>query len=393
MVKKNNFLGINNNSTGISTHLAKPLVNNVRDSLLDNRTLYENELKDILGSKESEFDSQRASELVNALLKDFEDDAKNLSKNTWASIVNNWRVFDTWCTRENVNALPASVPTFLLFLDEKSKTHKANSLQVYRWAVNTMHLAAGLPSPTDALKVKLRMKSIKSQKAQDGEMIAQAEAFRESHLTALIALCKDSDKLIVLRDLALLTIAYETLLRESELARIEFKHIKYQADGRAVIIIPFTKTNQSGENDTAMISREALTILDRYIQVGSIDSLTPEQDKNTKKLVPNYIFKKILKSGKVDDTNSTTPLCGYSIDKIFIKAHKMLKLHNFTLIRDAKVWSGHSARVGACQDLLAAGYSPLAVQQAGRWSSIDMVYRYGRVILAAESAMAQARNK
>jgi integrase len=370
-----------------------PAVKNVRDSLLDNRSLYENELKQLLNQEEKVFDSQRASELVNALLKDFENDADDISPNTWASIVNNWRIFDEWCKKTGVNALPASVPTFINFLDDKAKMYKPNSLQVYRWAVHTMHLAAGLPSPTEAVKVKFKMKGIKAKKAASGEMTTQATAFREIHLNALDELMGASDKLIDLRDLALMTMAYETLLRESELARIEFKHIDYQSDGRAVIMIPFTKTNQSGENDTAMISSKALTILDKYMSMAGLDeSEISEKYNDEGNAQPNYIFKKLLKSGKLD-TNFYTPLSGYSIDKIFNKAHKLLKLHKYSLIRNSKPWSGHSARVGACQDLLAAGYSPLEVQQSGRWSSIDMVYRYGRVILASESAMAKARNK
>lgn len=32
-------------------------------------------------------------------------------------------------------------------------------------------------------------------------------------------------------------------------------------------------------------------------------------------------------------------------------------------------WSGHSARVGASQDLAADGYNTLEIMQAGRWTS------------------------
>ena len=51
--------------------------------------------------------------------------------------------------------------------------------------------------------------------------------------------------------------------------------------------------------------------------------------------------------------------------------------------------SGHSARVGAAQDMVAAGFELPAIQQAGRWKSTAMVSRYGERLLARRSAAAQ----
>ena len=51
--------------------------------------------------------------------------------------------------------------------------------------------------------------------------------------------------------------------------------------------------------------------------------------------------------------------------------------------------SGHSARVGAAQDMIAAGIELPAILQAGRWNSIAMVNRYGERLLARRSGAAQ----
>ena len=51
--------------------------------------------------------------------------------------------------------------------------------------------------------------------------------------------------------------------------------------------------------------------------------------------------------------------------------------------------SGHSARVGAAQDMVAAGFELPTIQQAGRWKSTAMVSRYGERLLARRSAAAQ----
>ena len=51
--------------------------------------------------------------------------------------------------------------------------------------------------------------------------------------------------------------------------------------------------------------------------------------------------------------------------------------------------SGHSARVGATQDMIAAGIELPAILQAGHWKSPAMVSRYGEHLLAGQGAAAR----
>ena len=51
--------------------------------------------------------------------------------------------------------------------------------------------------------------------------------------------------------------------------------------------------------------------------------------------------------------------------------------------------SGHSARVGAAQDMVAGGIELPAILQAGRWKTTAMVNRYGERLLARRSGAAQ----
>ncbi|MBL6459536.1 tyrosine-type recombinase/integrase [Belnapia sp. T6] len=50
--------------------------------------------------------------------------------------------------------------------------------------------------------------------------------------------------------------------------------------------------------------------------------------------------------------------------------------------------SGHSARVGMAQDLVAGGADLVAVMQAGRWKSPTMPARYAERLLANRGAVA-----
>lgn len=76
------------------------------------------------------------------------------------------------------------------------------------------------------------------------------------------------------------------------------------------------------------------------------------------------------------------------VDRVFLWAFESVV--NDLYDRALPAWSGHnSVRIGAAQDLLAAGYSIAQIQQSGRWKSPIMVLRYGKDILAKESAMAK----
>jgi hypothetical protein len=60
---------------------------------------------------------------------------------------------------------------------------------------------------------------------------------------------------------------------------------------------------------------------------------------------------------------------------------------------ERKEWeriSGHSARVGAAQDLLALNISLASVMQTGRWKDTRMPMRYAERVLATRGGMAQA---
>ncbi|WP_448208291.1 tyrosine-type recombinase/integrase [Azospirillum sp. sgz302134] len=60
---------------------------------------------------------------------------------------------------------------------------------------------------------------------------------------------------------------------------------------------------------------------------------------------------------------------------------------------DSALVSGHSLRVGAAQDLTAAGFGLPAIQQAGRWKSPGMPARYAATIVPKQGAMAQLAGK
>lgn len=358
---------------------SKPDINprKVNDLLLDDVSIMQNELRSLLDSDIETANFDRISELISMLLHDFELSSSDMKANTLKSLNQNWYQFCKWCTGVSIVPIPCSVDHFKKYILEHSTRVKFNTLKVYSWAVQTMHLAAGLPSPTESLTIKKMFENIESSKLTDGEFTTQASAFNEAHLEVLTQVFSQSKKLIELRDLALLTMSYESMLRESELARATFEQISFTRDGRGILLVPITKSRHSGEPDKVILSLRCLDLIDHYVTLAGIERT-------------GLIFRKVHKSNKIGLQNN--PLSGVAIDNIFQNAFSVVSEYSPGLVRGCVPWSGHSARVGACQDLLAAGYSPLEVQVSGRWSSPAMVYRYGRDILAEDGAMAKFRS-
>jgi hypothetical protein len=93
------------------------------------------------------------------------------------------------------------------------------------------------------------------------------------------------------------------------------------------------------------------------------------------------IFVRVHGSAGVGD-----PLTAQIVTAVFRKVGQWIGL-------ERKEWenlSGHSARVGAAQDLLALNIDLSSVMQAGRWRDTRMPMRYGEKVLASRGAMARA---
>lgn len=331
---------------------------------------------------------QKIQDAIHHLLREFNKREERYAKNSLSQLYSNWSRFEKWCHEHEHHPLPAAAETIELFFEDKVDDLHRNSNRSYAWAISKIHRISGCPDPFLDEIVRDKMAGIFRRKVEAGERIVQASAFREKHLDKITELWRHSPSLRYRRDLALLTVAYETLLRASEIANIRFGHLEYPGDGTALLTIPITKSNHSGEPDTVVFSPEAVDIIHEYVELAGLDD-TDEQaflfvgvSRHNTPYRPKLIDPAHPESGK-----KHKKMTSWTIEQIFNKAWEALNLGKVGIA----TFTGHSARVGACQDLLTDGYTILQVQQAGRWSTPAMVMRYGRGILAKDGAMAQKR--
>lgn len=330
---------------------------------------------------------QQISTCIDHLLVEFSKRKDRYSDNTIDQLKTNWGLFVEWCADNSHNSLPATAEVLEEFLSNKSKQIHRNSIKSYIWAISKMHRITGCPDPMTDEILRDKYVGIIRSKAKKGERIRQATAFRERHLDQITEYWRKSPSLKDRRNLAVLTLGYESMLRISEIANIRFQDIEFIGDGTAILTIPITKTNHSGEPDTVLLSEIAVSILVEYIEMSKLDITISESFVFTSLTKHNRAIKQILRTNKKTGEKDYRKLTTRQMEETFYECWEVLGLESVGISR----FSGHSARVGACQDLLEDGYTVLQVQQAGRWSSPQMVLRYGRNILARESAMARKR--
>lgn len=189
--------------------------------------------------------------------------------------------FDLWCRRTSRIALPASPEVVADYLDARAgKGAKPASLGRYTASIAKIHQLLDLKDPTQAELVKLRLRAIRREK---GTAQAQARPLRFKgpvrdvvrdtprgiNVRALLEAC--GDDLTGLRDRALLSVAYDSGLRASELIAVEVEHIVEALDPQARLLeIRRSKGDQEGEGATAFLSPRSVRAIAAWTEAADI---------------------------------------------------------------------------------------------------------------------------
>jgi len=173
-----------------------------------------------------------------------------------------------------------------------------------------------------------------------------------------------------LRNKALLTVAYTTLCRRSELVALHRADLETESDGFGTVTIRRSKTDQEGAGEVAPITPDAMRHVKRWTDAAGIDA--------------GPLFRGVLKGGRVAGA-----LDAGDVARIF-KA--MAGKAGLTAEEAARI-SGHSTRIGASQDMVRYGAELPAIMQAGRWATPVMVARYTRRLSARRSAAVQIADR
>jgi integrase len=333
-------------------------------------------------------------------------------------------MFDAWCRRVKRVALPAAPEVVADYLDARAtQGSKPASLSRYKASIAKVHQLLDLKDPTQTALVKLRLKAIRREK---GTAQSQARPLRFKgqvrdverdkarglNIRALLENC--SSDLPGLRDRALLSTAYDTGLRASELVAVEVQHLMEAIDPEAgLLAILRSKGDQEGEGATAYLSPRTMMAIAAWraaagIETGPvfrrvnvrrykaraavrgrrIDSISGRESWDLRKIVgkPAVPARIEYDLGQAAlHPGSVGPIYRAMIQRAFDQG-ALPDLTKEDVDRLLKGISAHSTRVGLNQDLFTTGEDLAGIMDALRWKSPRMPLAYNRNLAAEQGA-------
>ncbi|ROR15162.1 phage integrase family protein [Erwinia sp. JUb26] len=327
---------------------------------------------------QSFFLSSTTDDAMRATLEEFVEDKDAFSPNTWRQLFSVMRICYRWAEENGRTFFPLSPADLRDYLSWLQASGRASSTIASHTALIAMlHRNAGLVSPGTSPLVFRTLKKINRSAVVSGERTGQAVPFRLSDLSRLDTRWAGSDRLQQVRDLAFLHLAYNTLLRVSELARLRVGDISRTEDGRIILDVAWTKTIVQTGGLIKALSSHSSQRLSEWLM---ISGLAAEPDA--------YLFCPVHRSN-TPRVNSASPLTLPALEKIFQLAWREVGPAIAAKSNKGRYqgWSGHSARVGAAQDMARQGYSVPQIMQEGTWKKPETLMRYIRNVDAHKGAM------
>jgi integrase len=302
------------------------------------------------------------------------DFAEGSAPATVKAVRSDWAQYLTWCEANRATPLPASIEQLETFLSAAiDKGRKRATVDRYLYTVGLVHIAAGLPSPSKDPDWPVKWKKlIRRLKTTGGHARKQAGELDMAGVEAIIGSLGTDPR--DLRDAALLSLASDTLCRESELVAVRVEHLHHNRRRNTWSLhVPFSKTNQDGATpDYRFVSAETMGRIRAWRAAAGINE--------------GVLFRPIGGRPKVNATSVDEALLPQEVARIFRRRAKAAGLGNAASI------SGHSTRIGSANDLAEHGATGTQIQLAGGWKTDRMVTYYTRRSQAGANAMLALRD-
>ena len=248
--------------------------------------------------------------------------------------------------------LPCHTENIVAYLHAQANKVNPRTLQRYIVSLRQWHVTQGFADPTHHPLIKKTLTGIAR---THGKPKVKAPAFtldaiqRINQMLLQGALCRD------VRDRALLLVGFFGAFRRSELVAINIDDITFFDEG-VEIMVPRSKTDQTGEGRTCAIPKET----------GSLCPVTALQQWLAYLGETGPVFRRITKTDDVLETGFT----GQQVSLIVKRLAKMAALAN------AEAYSGHSLRSGFATQARRQGADLVSIMRQGRWQSERTVMGY-----------------
>ena len=270
------------------------------------------------------------------------------AENTIRAYRSDFIQYEKWCTENQLHPIPANAQTMANYVDHLSQSVKSATI---RRRINSLGTVLRLSKNHDPTKEPEVVLALKRMHRKIGRAQEQATPLTKILLNQLLDKCDNS--VMGIRNQVMLRLGYETMRRRSELCAFKFTDIAQAPNGKPVIKLNFSKTDQFGTGKIIPISEELLSLLHQWRDIVGDDG---------------FILRSIRRNGHIGQD-----LCPSSVSVI-------LKTLQATIHSDKNtpLLSGHSFRVGAALDLLEEGEPLEKIMLRGGWQSDSTAMKYLR---------------
>jgi len=270
-------------------------------------------------------------------------------------------IYAAWCAERGERALPAKPETVAAFIDDKAELRAPATVRRYVTSLVIAHRALGLEKTIKSPPVQLVLKRMHRRKGRRQDQAAGLTwPLRQRLLEAA------GDRLIDDRNRAMLAAAYDAMLRRAELVSLQTHDLMENLQGDGSLLVRRSKTDGEGRGAVVWVGPDTMRLLRAWLDRAGI--------------ADGMMFRSVGKGGRIGDR-----LHPGQVPRILKAMAREAGLPEAVV----GSLSGHSTRVGAAQDMVAAGIELPAILHAGRWKSTAMVNRYGERLLARRSGAAQ----
>jgi site-specific recombinase XerD len=263
-----------------------------------------------------------------------------------------WKDFTNWCSRHWLDSLPAAPSTVAAYISACADRAdlKAGTIQRRVSAIAAFHTVAGHNSPTTSAEVKLTLAGIR-------RTLGVAQEGKAPILTADVAamIAHLPDRLIGVRDRALLLTGFAGAFRRSELVALDLRDIEFREDGLKVTIRK-SKTDQEGAGQVIGIARGSklcpIRAIEEWIAAAGITD--------------GAIFRHVDRHGRILERMKPEAVA------------LVVKRYAAVAGLDPAKYAGHSLRAGLVTQAAINGVQEMAIMRQTRHKSSEMLRKYVR---------------
>lgn len=326
----------------------------------------------------------------------FSDIFTKLPRNTQRAYISDFNEFAVFCEQHQLSGFTdsmtdneACIKAYVACLCESPLAYRTIKRRLS--ALSKFLKIAKLPNPivqSVYLRDFIKLSLIENQKYALSEHQATAltldllEKINESIIP---------DTLLEMRDLAIVNVMFDGLLRADELVRVKVEHINKRNNALLVVT---SKSDQAGQGSYRYISHSTISMIDEYINEANYDMTNKcvRSSKDPRRINKGILFRRVSNHGHAllpyDEEqlgNSANVLEYSSIYRVWKRIAKLAGIkENIT---------PHSGRVGGAVSLAEHGATLPELQLAGGWASPEMPGHYSRQANVNRGGMAKLARK